>query len=415
MLTSLIYNLKDQIMNSPDIEEINAIAKTISDNKELVPVDLDVRIKEMVSEMESAFLEIQQPRTDYALRHFVVNQHDTKEQQYAQCVLELQIKYDNIRRALLGKKKVEIEIRNLEKSATEVDLIDAEIKKIDLEEQNRAMLGAWREFKSLYKIWQEFPKKYTREELDAGQSNYWRKRLTRQANQDLQATGRVQVGNMESLTQIGMTTVPELDHVRDVEKNYLTVGDRKVLIVVPTREKAEKLACLENLVTPSGVQVKYYNVYGRSVHDAYNDAAMTAIKDGADFMLTIEDDTFPPENAFSLLLDMFEEYGPKSIVGAWYPKKQKPREGTPIVLKNGKRSALKDDGKIHEVYTIPMGCTLFPISVFLNSVYPYFATTEHLTQDSFFSQKAREAGYKLIVNTSIKCGHLDINTGKIYV
>ena len=130
MLTSLIYNLKDQIMNSPDIEEINAIAKTISDNKELVPVDLDVRIKEMVSEMESAFLEIQQPRTDYALRHFVVNQHDTKEQQYAQCVLELQIKYDNIRRALLGKKKVEIEIRNLEKSATEVDLIDAEIKKI---------------------------------------------------------------------------------------------------------------------------------------------------------------------------------------------------------------------------------------------------------------------------------------------
>ena len=49
MLTSLIYNLKDQIMNSPDIEEINAIVKTISDNKELVPVDLDVRIKGMVS------------------------------------------------------------------------------------------------------------------------------------------------------------------------------------------------------------------------------------------------------------------------------------------------------------------------------------------------------------------------------
>lgn len=380
----------------------------------IIPTNLDQELNSMVSKMENAFLEIQQPRTEFSIRHFVIGQHDTVEQQYAQCVLEMQIKYDNLRRALLTRKKIQIEIRELESKNTEIDSIDAEIKKIDLEEQTRAIVGAWREFQSLYKIWNEFPKKYTREELDMAQPEYWEKRLTRQANQDLIAMGRIQIGNQESLQQIGLSTIPELNHVRKVEKRYLESGDRKVLIVVATREKATELKCLQNLVIPSGLQVKYYNVYGKSVHEAYNDAAMTAIKDGADFILTVEDDTFPPDNAFVELLNLFYELDSKSIVGAWYPKKQAVREGTPIILKDGKRQALMDDGNIHEVYTIPMGTTLFPISVFLETTFPYFVTTENLTQDSFFSQKARDAGYKLFVNTAIKCRHLDINTNIFY-
>ena len=129
-------------------------------------------------------MEIQQARPDYALEHFVVGQHDTEPQQYAQCVLELQVKYDNIRRALLAKKKIDIEIRQLETKGDELSLIDAEMKRIDLEEQDRAMLGAWREFQALYRIWKSFEHKYTREELNNAQEEYWIKRLTRQANQE---------------------------------------------------------------------------------------------------------------------------------------------------------------------------------------------------------------------------------------
>lgn len=383
---------------------------------EIMPMDerIDNAIA-AIKEMETAFMEIQQPRTAYVLDKFVVGQHDTDETRYAQCVLELQVKYDNIRRAKLNKRKLQLKIEDLEKKGTEIDMIDADLVRIDIEEQDRAMLGALREFEALYKIWQSFPKKYTRNELDQNQPEYWQLRLQRQAYQDMQATGRIGVGNNEALRQIGMATVPELGHVRQVEKKYLSQGDLKVLIAVPTREKASKLPVLENLEIPSGVQVKYYNVFGRSVHEAYNDAAMTALKDQADFMLTIEDDTFPPNDAFVKLLNHYRSMEEsKVILGGWYPKKTVSREGTPIILVNGKRQALAADGKMHEVYTIPMGCTLFPTSVFVATEFPYFATTEHLTQDSFFSQKARDAGYKLIVDTAIRCKHVDVASGEVY-
>ena len=204
-------------------------------------------VMKLVKEMESAFLEIQMPRTEFVLNKFVVGQHDHDTLAYSQCVLEMQIKYDNLRRAKLGRRRIEIQIKELEDKGTEIDQIDADLKRIDLEEQDRAVLGALREFEALYKIWQSFPKKYTREEIDAAQPDYWKLRLERQAQQDLQATGRVGVGNNEALRQINMAATPKLDHIREVEKKYLEVGDVKILIVVPTREKAERLPVLENL------------------------------------------------------------------------------------------------------------------------------------------------------------------------
>src|SRR5205085_10998931 len=37
-----------------------------------------------------------------------------------------------------------------------------------------------------------------------------------------------------------------------------------------------------------------------------------------------------------------------------------------------------------------------------------------LTQDSFFSQKARDAGYRLLCDTSVRSKHIDRNTGEVF-
>jgi SAM-dependent methyltransferase len=101
--------------------------------------------------------------------------------------------------------------------------------------------------------------------------------------------------------------------------------------------------------------------------------------------------------------------------GAWYPKRSEVYEGVPIIIgADGKRTHLDADGQVHECYTLPQGCTLIPTEVFLQTTYPYFVTTEHLTQDSFFSQLARDAGWKLLCDTSIRCRHVDRVTGKVY-
>ena len=376
-------------------------------------------------ELLKAFKEIQQPRTEYVLRHFVVGKHETPQQQYSHCVLNLQIKYNALRRAKIHLEKVEYLIekyRKEEDNGNKLSGFKRRDKEIDCEECELAVLGALREFEALYRIWNEFDKKYTREEIDLAQPEYWNKRLTRQTNQDLFATGRVGAGNQDALRQIGRGVTPELDHVRDIEHRFIEGenSNTKIMIAVPVanhipeeERKDFRLPCLDGLVIPSGMQVKYYTVHGRKVAAAYNDAVREFIKDGADFLLTIEDDTFPPADALVKLMKHMADG--KRVVGAWYPKRQDAYEGSPIVIgNNGKRGYLEADGKVHEVYTIPMGCTLYSAEVFYKIEYPYFETTDCLSQDSFFSQKLRDAGYTLYCDTSIRCKHIDRVTSVVY-
>ena len=89
----------------------------------------------------------------------------------------------------------------------------------------------------------------------------------------------------------------------------------------------------------------------------------------------------------------------------------------PIILNDGKRQTLDNpDGHagLVELYTAPMGCTLIKVDVFKKIEMPWFVTTGQLTQDSFFSQKARDAGYTLWCDTSIRCDHIDRDTGIVY-
>jgi hypothetical protein len=308
----------------------------------------------------------------------------------------------------------EYEISDLEAKNDSISLLEASKKRIELEQTNRARLGALREFEALYRIWQEFPKKYTRAEIDADQPEYWDKRISRQANNDMISTGRVSTSNLDALRMIGKASVPALDVVRDVERRYLEVGNVKILLVVATEEQAiNGLPCLDGLELPNNYQIKILNVHGRTIDDAYDYAVQQAIQDDADFLFTVEDDTFPQPDAFIKLMQ-YALNDPMGIYGAWYPKRTKTRQGTAIMLKNGKREFLDDDGQMHEVYTIPMGCTVYPMSLFYKVPRPWFVTTNVMTQDSFISQLAREAGYKLYVDTSIKCKHIDRKTKEIF-
>ena len=380
--------------------------------------------KSLPEELLEAFKEMPQAKPDYVLKHLVIGSHETIEQQYAHAVLELRTAYSALRRVRIGLEKIDYQIGIYKEKAKKDKLYGFKWREreVDRYEMECAVIGKLREFSCLYKIWKSFPKQYTRAEVNANQPEYWRKRLTRQANQDLFATGRISVGNQDALRQIGRGVTPELDHVRDIEHRFIEGenSNTKIMIAVPVanhipeeEQKDFRLPCLDGLITPSGMQVKYYTVHGRKVAAAYNDAVREFLKDGADFLLTVEDDTFPPADALVKLMKHMADG--KRVVGAWYPKRQDAYEGAPIVIgNNGKRGHLEADGEVHEVYTIPMGCTLYSAEVFYKIEYPYFETTDCLSQDSFFSQKLRDAGFKLYCDTSIRCKHIDRVTSKVY-
>ncbi len=369
--------------------------------------------KRDLTKLQQAFIEIQMPRTPFALENFVVNSKFTDQQRYAQCVLELSIAYDNLRLANLSLEKAKIEMAAID-TTTRLGEIDKEMKQIEVEQTERAVVGAIREFEFLYDMWEKFPKKYTREELNNASQEEYTKMLETQAHHDLNAHGRISVGNQEGLRQLGKVVYPQLDVARDVEKRFLEEGKSRMLIAVATEKKAESgLPCVENLTIPNGVEFKLFNCWGRKIDEAYNHIIETAIVDKVDYVVTVEDDTFPPQDALVKLMDLLRK-NPKSAVGAWYPKREKSLEGVPIVIKDGKRQYLEVDNKVHEVYTLPMGCSIFPIEMFMEIPYPWFATTANLSQDSFFSQLAREHGWKLLVDTAVRCKHIDRVTGEVF-
>jgi len=328
-------------------------------------------------------------------------------------VLELSVAYDNLRLVNLHLEQKQIEIDEIQTPGRKGE-IEREIKKIEMEQTQRAVVGAMREFDSLYELWTKFPKKYTREELNAAQKIEYTTRLEIQAQQDINATGRIGQGNQEGLRQIGKMVYPSLDIARDVEKRFLEQGKSRILLAVATELKAEQgLPCIENLNIPNGSEIKIYNCFGRSIDDAYTNIVETGINDKVDYIITVEDDTFPDVDALVKLMDLIRK-NPKSAVGAWYPKKEKSLQGVPIIIKDGKRQPLEVDGKIHEVYTLPMGCSIYPIEIFMEIPFPWFKTTPNLSQDSFFSQLAREHGWKLLVDTSIRCKHIDRVTKEVF-
>lgn len=165
-----------------------------------------------------ALIEIQKPRSRFQLEKFVLGQHDTSEQQYRQTVLEIQDLIYKIKIVTLELKKQNIEIQQLKDKGDEISLIDAEIKSIEAEQTDLALLGAKREFFDLLTIWESFPHKYTHEEIEQGQVEYWDKRLKRQAV--LEAIGGTanQASHLDALRQIGAIEVTETG-IRDTSYN----------------------------------------------------------------------------------------------------------------------------------------------------------------------------------------------------
>ena len=367
-------------------------------------------------ELADAFKAIQQPRTDFQIEHFVVGQHVTEVRRWHQCVLELQIKFQNFRRGKLSEEKLLSKIKKKEAAGK---IRRAEELRIDLEDLQLAMLGAVNELKCLWAIYKSFPRAFTREEINAAEAEYWQKRLTMQARHDLESDGRIAIGNRDALRMAGIDPASIAGRIEAVEQKFLSQGNVRILVAVPTlipRETIDRdgLECLKGWELPGTIERKLFVVQGKPIADAYNVAAQQAIDDGADYILCVEDDHLIPQGTFEKLWAIHRENGPRSIAGAWYPQRSNPRTGTPIILFGDRRECLEDTGDVHLVYGIPQGFTLIPTQAFRDIPQPWFVTTPALTQDSYFSQQAREAGYKLLVDTSARIKHVCRETGRVY-
>ena len=178
-----------------------------------------------------AMAEVQQSRSDFQLEKFVVNQHDTDEMRYQQCVIELQSLYYTIKTVSLEMKKTEIEISRLRETNDEIDELDAQIKELGLEQTRLVGIGAFRELDMLMNIYNSFEHKYTRQEIEAAQPDYWNKRLSRQATLEAIGGTQAQAAHLDSLRQIGALEMAPEGGIRAVsqEMQHITGQTQKEL------------------------------------------------------------------------------------------------------------------------------------------------------------------------------------------
>jgi hypothetical protein len=168
----------------------------------------------MFEEIEKAIAEIQQPRSRFQLERFVLGQHATPEMQYYQTVLELQDAIHKYKVAVIAVKKSELKIVKLRATGDELDELKAQERELGLAQTKLAMIGAKREMEHLVEIFDSFTHKYTREEIEAAQPDYWQARLTNNAKAMLMGGSSVNAGHIEAMEQAGVLD----SFVAEVEK-----------------------------------------------------------------------------------------------------------------------------------------------------------------------------------------------------
>lgn len=158
----------------------------------------------MLDKIKEAIAEVQQPRSRFQLERFVLGQHPTQEMQYYQVCIELQdmlYKYDL---AELDLKKTDLKIAKLRSTGDELDEIKAQKLELGRKQTIYSVEGAKKEIAHLIDLWNSFEVKYSREEIENAQPDYWQARLTNNARAMLMGGSGINPAHLEAMDQAGV-------------------------------------------------------------------------------------------------------------------------------------------------------------------------------------------------------------------
>lgn len=189
----------------------------------------------------------------------------------------------------------------------------------------------------------------------------------------------------------------------------------------PTRRMTRETAiALRSLVYPMFGNPAHYSPDGLEVGEARNQIVEQALRDGVKWLFFLDYDVAPPANALVKLLSH-----KRPITAGVYFLKQVP--SYPLIWIKGWDYAYEDwdIGDLVLADGVGMGCTLIDTDVFRKIKAPWFKTVPNyspktagllpgMTEDIYFCEKARAAGYEILVDTSIQALHVDADTGLMY-
>lgn len=189
-----------------------------------------------------------------------------------------------------------------------------------------------------------------------------------------------------------------------------------VLIGVPTLSRAPmSWAWSEyfySIRQPLGTAIARMRVEGQDVASARNEIAQAAIDQHADYVLFVGDDVLVPPD----IIDRLRSHHEAMVTGVYWTKSYPSQP----YLWDGLQKGPLLDWKMGEFFPIDWaGCDALLVSteVFRAVPYPWFSLEWKFeeeqpfaplaTEDLYFYTKARQAGYRLYVDTAVQCDHQD--------
>jgi hypothetical protein len=177
-----------------------------------------------------------QSRSRFQIENFVIGQHDTPEMQYYQTCQELIGLDSALRETSLRIKKLKAEIEELLATGKKVDAVEAEIKSLSIEALQDSLVGSQRELGILKDIFNKFPK-YTRDQIEAAQPEYWKQRLIRVGQlQHLSAVSGVNWAQLEAIYQANL-----LPYARDTLTQLEMLGNKPTDLLFDKRCERQKM------------------------------------------------------------------------------------------------------------------------------------------------------------------------------
>lgn len=190
-------------------------------------------------------------------------------------------------------------------------------------------------------------------------------------------------------------------------------NNKRILIAVPTAKyiETETFKSIYDLEIPDGYETDFQYFYGYQIDQIRNLAAEWG--KNYDYTLFVDSDIVLPKDSLKKML-----LADKDIISGLYIQRI-PNSHTMEVYMDTQGGGVTNipheyiDGRgIVEIAACGMGCCLINGSVFRKMEYPHFfykSAIEHrdtISEDVYFCMKARQYGFRVWADESIRCEHI---------
>lgn len=139
------------------------------------------------------------------------------------------------------------------------------------------------------------------------------------------------------------------------------------------------------------------------------------IQSKADYIVMLDDDVYPPIDGLQRLLQIVRDHDDDVIaVGSYHLRGSTSKTSVCSELHEGKIRPVREDGQLREAYYAAFGFAVIPTRVLTRIPQPWFVLGQTVSEDCYFSDRCREAGVRILIDSGMVCDHVDRKTGVSY-